>query len=123
MVINSPSAGPKCSHIKAKSWTLNCLKKPVIGVSVDASEGLMNTLQQEGFVWERCLKPDQVSCYIDYNGIIDSQVKQRLMQAILDCGEPILQFSRWPNGAACAVSITGDIDGVDFWDFWRRFHG
>ena len=90
---------------------------------MEAPESLARYLQNEGFVWERCTSPDQVSCYIDYNGSLDEQGKARLLQAIYDCGKPILQFSRWPDGAAYALSVTGDIDGVDLWDFWRRFYG
>jgi len=123
MIMNSPWNDEKCTNVKPKSWTLNTRHKPVIGLSMNASDTLARFLQNEGFLWERCTAPDQVSCYIDYSGLLNEQVKTRLLQAIHDCGEPILRFGRWPNGAAYAVSVSGDIDGVDLWDFWRRFYG
>ncbi len=34
-----------------------------------------------------------------------------------------ISAGRWPNGMKCALSVTGDIDGIDLRDFWERIHG
>jgi len=122
-VMNAPWNNQKNSVMKVKSWEMYAKHKPVIGIPSDTSKALAGFLQNEGYIWERGASPDQVSCYIDYSGMLDEKGKIRLLRAIKDCGEPILKFNRWPYGAAFAVSITGDIDSVDLWDFWRRFNG
>jgi hypothetical protein len=38
------------------------------------------------------------------------------------CPHPLLRVDNWPGGNQCALSLTGDIDGLDIWDFGNRFY-
>jgi len=36
---------------------------------------------------------------------------------------PMLRVAAWPRGKSWAMSVTGDVDNVDWLDFWNRWHG
>jgi hypothetical protein len=43
-----------------------------------------------------------------------------LVQYIEASDSPLLRFGRWPDGAASAISITGDLDALTLQDYAAR---
>jgi hypothetical protein len=46
--------------------------------------------------------------------------KRPVIDAIELDPSPIVRLSRWPRGARCALSLTGDVDSMTLLDFVRR---
>jgi hypothetical protein len=46
--------------------------------------------------------------------------KRGLIDFIEGSDAPLVRLWRWPNGARCAMSVTGDVDAMTMLDFLRR---
>ena len=46
--------------------------------------------------------------------------KRALIDFIEGSDAPLVRLWRWPNGARCAMSVTGDVDAMTMLDFLRR---
>jgi hypothetical protein len=95
--------------------------RPVIRLSSSVPDSLVSFIQEEGFLYETGGSHKNCSVYIDsYSGKRD---KRRILQLIEDSPYPVLRYWRWPHQKQFCLVITGDIDSVSIWDFWRRYHG
>ena len=93
--------------------------KPVIGLRMPVSHETIDILNQEGYLFESA---DDTR----YNLLLnESDLKSResLFQKIEGCDYPLIRKKRWPCPFQSSLSVTGDIDGIDFWDYWTRFYG
>jgi len=46
--------------------------------------------------------------------------KLDLVNRIEESDAPLVRLWRWPSGARCALSVTGDVDSMTLIDFLRR---
>ena len=97
--------------------------KPMICIAPDASKEVEQFLRTEGFAFERSIHPKHYSLQIREAGPMNSETKMRLLSTIMANPYPCLRFWRWPYGLRFCFAVSGDIDGVDFWDFLERFYG
>lgn len=98
-------------------------RKPVIGLPLDAPETLKIFLADEGYLFELTASPDNYGVYLDHYRSIDETVKPKILMQIEKSENPLIRFWRWPWPNVSCFSVTGDIDGVDIWDYWSRFYG
>ena len=97
--------------------------KPVIGADPEVSPATIHTLRQEGYIVEKGPNNEHYSYYISKTEHCESSDKKELIQKIKNNPNTLLSIHRWPEGTRCCLAVTGDIDGLDIWDFLKRFYG
>jgi len=98
-------------------------KKPIIGLSPRVPESLKIFLADEGFIFEITDEPDNYSIYLTDYYSVENISRRRVLDYIEESEYPVIRFWRWPAPFVSCLAITGDIDGVDLWDYWSRFYG
>jgi len=90
---------------------------PCVGVSEGAPEAMVSFLEAEGYVVRR----DDRKCavFVDREEFGEDD-KRSLMAEVEASKGPLVRLWRWPEGARCALSVTGDIDSMTIVDFLRR---
>ncbi|MBN1781751.1 polysaccharide deacetylase family protein [bacterium] len=96
--------------------------KPVIGLNPPVAQEFIDFLRQEGYLFEEAEKKQSYALVFD-GGSFSDKNKAELIRAIEGSDKPLLRFARWPSPYRSVLSVTGDIDGLDFWDYWTRFYG
>ena len=107
----------------AKQITIKSVKKPVVGISSRSPENLKKFLADEQIIFEITDDSKRTNLYLDWKGAFRSRDKRELINQINGCAKPLIRMGRWPDPYEYCLSITGDIDGLDFWDYWNRFYG
>jgi hypothetical protein len=90
---------------------------PCVGVSADAPEALVSFLEDEGYVVRR---GDRKCAVVVEREEFGEDDKRALMAEVEASKGPLVRLWRWPNGARCALSVTGDVDSMTIVDFLRR---
>jgi peptidoglycan/xylan/chitin deacetylase (PgdA/CDA1 family) len=107
-------------EVVSKDFELLSPRKPFIGVSVDSSNELVDFLVEEGFIVEKSQKRNDYGIFLDGYRKFDEQHKLKLIRFIESSDAPILRFWRWPQSNRSALAVTGDIDAITIFDFFRR---
>ncbi len=94
--------------------------RPWVGVSPELSDSdePVRELNRQGVLFQKSVSDRGFECYISSEAGSAAAVKRFLKKS----PQGILRLDNWPGGNRCALSVTGDIDGLDIWDFWSRFH-
>ena len=102
----------------SNDFSIHSRKRPAISVDEDASPALVQFLLDEGYVVERGAN----DCALHLEGwrSFEDADKRAVMEAIDVSGAPLVRIWRWPRGARCAMSLTGDVDSMTLVDFLRR---
>lgn len=109
-------------QLSATTLTVRSALRPFVGLSPEAPRELGDFLRAQGYIVELSREHHRYSCYFHRAG--DSLAHPRAILAqIEEAGGPLVKLGRWPNGAACALSITGDIDALTLWDYGLRVLG
>jgi hypothetical protein len=90
---------------------------PCVGVSEEAPEAMVSFLEDEGYVVRR---GDRKSAVVIEREEFGEDDKRSLMAEVEASAGPLVRLWRWPNGARCALSVTGDVDSMTIVDFLRR---
>lgn len=102
--------------------------KPFVGVPLHAPEWAVAFLADEGYIVERSADKDSYGTYLDRleapvaDGS-EERAKKLLLDTVESSGSPLVRLWRWPNGARCCLSVTGDIDSLTLVDFGMRMVG
>lgn len=105
--------------IPTPEFTFQCTEMPCIGVDSEAAPALVQFLEEEGFVVRRG-DADRCALYLDGWTQFCETDKRPVIDLIEESSAPLLRLWRWPRGARCAVSLTGDVDSMTLIDFLRR---
>lgn len=103
----------------APGLTVGAEKMPAIGLAPDAPSGLEHFLTGEGFVVTRNGVED-CAVVLDGRTVFGEPGKRRILDEIEMGDAPLVRLWRWPNGARCALSLSGDVDSMNIVDFLRR---
>ena len=109
--------------INDRVWEMNSPAKPVIGIGSNTPADVVGFIENEGYACEVTEKPEECNCFFDCSEYRGRETEKDLIRRIENSKYPLVRFWRWPYKARYALSVTGDIDGVDLRDFWERFHG
>ncbi|MEM2125307.1 MAG: polysaccharide deacetylase family protein [Candidatus Methanosuratincola sp.] len=101
---------------------LRSSRRPFIGVSPSSHPELKSFLRQQGYIIEEAEVEGTQTLYLDQREFRKKD-ERRLMTMIEESDFPLVRLGRWPDGARSALSITGDIDAMTFWDYSFRFIG
>jgi hypothetical protein len=102
------------------NFQLSGSRYPAIGVSPGTSPEAIHFLQSEGFQIEVGARDGNYGLF--FSGLKDFQPGdgKSLVDTIEQSSAPLLRFSRWPDKAKSALSVTGDIDSITLFDFALR---
>ncbi len=103
---------------RGSHFSVRTPKRPAISVDEDASPALVQFLADEGYVVER--GAGDCSLHLDGWRSFEDTDKRAVMEAIDVSEAPLVRIWRWPRGARCAMSLTGDVDSMTIVDFIRR---
>jgi len=112
----------KSIEVAGNNIELHSEKQPIIGVHPETSKSILSFLNDEGLPYIVSDNKESCSFYIKDRSIISENKKMILLEKIEKIKTPLIRLWRWPRGYRCALSLTGDIDCVSFWDFFTRFY-
>ena len=107
------------------SWhgdSIDSMVKPVVGLNPNHGADWETLLKNEGLPFERVLVGDSVSLRIP-EALNQPPTRAEFLRLLSQVNGPLVRYARWPLGRPAALAVSGDIDGVDLWDFWERFRG
>jgi hypothetical protein len=110
------------TRVRTTRFMVRTDRRPVIGISVSSPPSLSTFLGEQGYVIE------QTDTGAGYHSFLNPRAFSRaderpLLQSLESSGNPLLRLGRWPDGARCALSVTGDVDALTIWDYAFRFLG
>jgi peptidoglycan/xylan/chitin deacetylase (PgdA/CDA1 family) len=108
------------SEIQATNFTGQADVYPWIGVAPQASPALTDFLRQQGYIIEISEDAHQYTHYFNQTTFLP-EAQRPLLAEIEEMARPLVRLARWPNGAASALAITGDIDCLTALDYIIRF--
>jgi hypothetical protein len=77
-------------------------------------------LVEQGYLIDTSDQARQCSIFLEDNILKNLGSQVDLIQYIENSNGPLVRFWRWPNGARCAMSITGDLDALSLVDYFSR---
>ena len=107
-------------RVPAHHVVLRTPHRPTVGVTRDVPRGLVDAVRQAGFPVEPATSQ---------HGLVIAESDgsraglERVWQRLRATEIPLVRVSPWPEGAACAFCVTGDLDAVTWWDFLDRVRG
>jgi hypothetical protein len=107
-------------QVKQPQFTIEVPRRPFIGLSPTASPELGHFLRQQGYIIETSQQRDCYDYFFDQSTFSKEDMRPLLSQ-IERSNSPLVRLGRWPNGARCALAVTGDIDALTLWDYSFRF--
>jgi hypothetical protein len=108
--------------VRTTQFDLAVGRRPFIGVHPSSSPALSTFLREQGYVIEISAARSDYAHFIQRDRFTRLDGR-RLLAEIEDESFPLLRLGRWPNGARCALSITGDIDALTIQDYLYRIVG
>jgi peptidoglycan/xylan/chitin deacetylase (PgdA/CDA1 family) len=109
-------------RVQATIFAVHAHRRPFIGLSPETSTGVADFLRQQGYILEISDKVHSYSYYLD-QAEFTIEHERPLLAQIEGTDRPLVRLGRWPNGARCALAVTGDIDALTLWDFGLRYLG
>jgi len=107
---------------KGRNITVECSRKPVVGLAPDTSGQIRSFLQTNGYFWENSDDANACTLYIPARYDRKEDWQFRLRNALNTSEMPLLGYARWPDNRPACLAVSGDIDCVTYWDFFTRFH-
>ena len=107
-------------QVMATAFALRTPVRPVIGLTSRTAPEAADFLRQQGYVAETEAEGAAYSVRVDQPSF-SPEDQRRLLEQIETSNGALVKLSRWPNGAASALAITGDIDALTLWDYGLRF--
>jgi len=105
--------------VPASSFTIRSSRPPIVLPEEECSPALAAFLREEGFaVGEDAAGAEglRIGGYASFG----EGDKRTLIDFIEGSDAPLVRLWRWPHGARCAMSVTGDVDAMTMLDFLRR---
>lgn len=119
-----PSSWSYVTEVTAPSFVVRSAARPFVGLAPGSSQELLGFLRQQGYVVEISPQRAHYPVYFDQASFDPATHARPVIQQVEAPDVPLLRFSRWPNAAASALVISGDIDSLTLWDYlWRLTEG
>ena len=96
--------------------TIQASSGPWVDVAPDSPSELAEFLKNEGFAVRTGSAATCLSGWAKFR----TEDSRAVLATLDECGVPLVRLWRWPYGARCAVSLTGDVDSMSLLDFIRR---
>jgi peptidoglycan/xylan/chitin deacetylase (PgdA/CDA1 family) len=102
--------------VPAPSFVVRSPCAPTLLQEKECSPTLTAFLHEEGFAVSEDGEGLRISGYSSFG----ESDKRALVDFIEGSDAPLVRLWRWPHGARCAMSVTGDVDAMTMLDFLRR---
>ena len=93
--------------------------RPFVGLDPHASESIVSFLQQQGYIVDTADTATRCGIYLDA-ATLASMTDVQLVDYIEASPRPLVRYWRWPDGAKCALCVTGDLDALTLLDYASR---
>ena len=93
--------------------------RPLIGIGEGVPNHTVDFLGQQGYLVDCSDSARQCSVFLDMARLNGLRNHLEIVKYIEASDSPLLRFGRWPDGAASAISITGDLDALTLQDLRR----
>jgi peptidoglycan/xylan/chitin deacetylase (PgdA/CDA1 family) len=104
--------------VPAPSFAVRSPRAPIIVPEEGCSPAVTAFLEEEGFAVGHGAGAEGLR--IGGYSRFDEADKRALVDFVEGSDAPLVRIWRWPNGARCAMSVTGDVDAMTVLDFLRR---
>ena len=108
-------------RVKGRETVVKCPIRPSIGIGPGVAAWIPQVLREMGFVAEEGDHRDGHGIYLDEQTRFSNP--RDLLAAVEGSETPLVRLGLWPDGAACALSIAGDIHPRSFRSYLRRVFG
>lgn len=108
--------------VNATAFRVTTDRDPFVGVSPSSDPMLAELLSERGYIVDITTKSRRDTVYLNEPVLTPERTSAILAKLAAHPG-PLLRIGRWPDGAASAMSITGDIDALTVWDYGLRVVG
>jgi hypothetical protein len=109
-------------QVLSRDFSFNSTNFPIIGISPDSTPLLHNFLQHQGYLVMTSTNGQAFPFYLRRT-TFNPQDERSLLAEIDHADWPLIRLSRWPGGAQCGLTITGDVDALTLWDYGQRLWG
>jgi hypothetical protein len=94
---------------------------PFIGLTANTTIPIKSFLQNQGYIVVTDELARRCATIIDQNIVSDLRTELAIAKYVASSSNPLIRFGCWPAGAKSALSITGDIDALNLFDYADRF--
>ena len=94
--------------------------RPFVGLHAGAPPELVIFLREQGYLLDMDETATRCGIYLDQDTLNGLSTQVQLVDHIERSNAPLIRYWRWPNGAKCALSITGDMDALSLLDYASR---
>jgi len=112
-------------YYRLRGYSLNVpvYPRPFIGLPASAPQNIVSFLREQGYILDQSETASTCGIYLDHSMLGASPGHARLIEHIENAPVPLVRYGRWPEGARCALSITGDLDALSLLDYATRLFG
>jgi polysaccharide deacetylase len=110
------------ARVPSTELEVPAVPRPFVGVRPTASAALVTFLREQGYIVERSESPRLYGSFVERDRFSWAD-RRPLLAEIEGTTSPLVRLGRWPYGARCALSVTGDVDALTIGDYARRFLG
>jgi peptidoglycan/xylan/chitin deacetylase (PgdA/CDA1 family) len=108
--------------VEGTDFTFCAPVRPFIGIAPGSSPELISFLKQQGYIIEVNAENWLYPFYLD-RPIFTPEDERPLLAQIETGNWPLIRLGRWPAGIRSVLSVTGDIDALNIWDYVLRLFG
>jgi peptidoglycan/xylan/chitin deacetylase (PgdA/CDA1 family) len=112
---------PDVDVVPARSVLLPGHPRPLLGVAGDVPGETRAMLRDEGYLLEEA---DPGRCALTLDGETVGRLGDpvSIVEHVEGSGAPMVRLWRWPERAASALAVTGDLDAMSLGDYAGRFY-
>ena len=93
--------------------------RPFVGLPASAPGPVVAFLQEQGYIVDTSGTATRCAICLD-TATLDRLTEVQLIDHIEALPGPLVRYWRWPDGAKCALSVTGDLDALTLLDYAAR---
>ncbi len=106
-------------RLQSKVLEVSADPRPFVGLAPFAPESVVSFLREQGYLVDTADTATRCGIYLDaakWTSMTDVQ----LVDYIEASPGPLVRYWRWPDGAKCALCVTGDLDALTLLDYASR---
>ncbi len=93
---------------------------PFVGIAKGLPERWVSFLEEQGYILYSGEDAVRCNVYLKPDQLLESTSELEIIRIIETTPAPMIRFWRWPDGAKCAFSLTGDLDALSLLDYASR---
>ncbi len=107
------------SRLQSRTLDVPGNSRPFVGVPASAPVSVVSLLQEQGYIVDTGDTASRCAIYLD-PATLSRMTEVELVNHIENSPGPLVRYWRWPDGAKCALCVTGDLDALTLLDYASR---